>query len=97
MFDLHSLKKKLLRPAPTARRSLALGRSFGAGHGSPGASPLDPLLHMFNPSPYTHVKSQLPCSISLFSFFFQTVQIKNTDYYIYVLLVNKKTSNSDQK
>ena len=44
-----------LRPAPTARRSLTLGRSFGAGHGSPGASPLDPLVRMFNPSSYTHV------------------------------------------
>jgi len=56
----------------------ALGRSFSAGHGSPGASPLDPLVHISNPSPYTHVKSQFPHSISLDFFFFQTVQIKNT-------------------
>ena len=59
-----------LRPAPTARCSLALGPSFGAGHGSPGAAPLDPLVRMFNPSSYTHAKSQLLCSISLNFFFF---------------------------
>ena len=67
-----------LRPAPTARHSLVLGRSFSVGHGLLGASPLGPLVHISNPSPYTHVKSQFPCSISLDFFFFQTVQIKNT-------------------
>ena len=48
----------------------ALGRSFGAGHSSPGASPLDPLVRMFNPSSHTHAKSQLLCSISLNCFIF---------------------------
>ena len=49
---------------------MALSHSFGVGHGSLGASPLDPLVHIFNPSPYAYVKSQLQCSISLNSFFF---------------------------
>ena len=57
---------------------MALSRSFSVGHGLLGASPLDPLVHISNPSPYTHAKSQFPCSISLDFFFFQTVQIKNT-------------------
>jgi len=70
----------------TCAYGTALGLSFSAGHGSPGASPLDPLVHISSPSPYTHVKSQSPCSISLDFFFFQTVQIK---IHIYVLLVNK--------
>ena len=35
-----------------------LGRASGAGHSLPGASPLDPLVHMFNPDPATHVLSQ---------------------------------------
>ena len=46
------------RPVPTARHSLTLGRSFGTGHSLPGASPLDPLVHIFNPSSCTHVSSQ---------------------------------------
>ena len=32
-----------------------LGRASGAGHSLLGARPLDPLVHMFNPSPGTHV------------------------------------------
>ena len=32
-----------------------LGRASGAGHSLPGARPLDPLVHMFNPSCGTHV------------------------------------------
>ena len=54
-----------------------------------GQAPWTPLVCISNPSPYTHVKSQFPCSISLDFFFFQTVQVKNTFNYIYVLLVNK--------
>ena len=46
------------RPVPTARHSLTLGRSFGTGHSLPGASPLDPLVHIFNPSSCTHLSSQ---------------------------------------
>jgi len=72
----HLCQPTSLRPVPTARRSLALGRSFSVGHGSLGASPLDPLVHMFNPSPYTHVKSQLPCSISLYFLFFSNSRNK---------------------
>jgi len=79
-----------LRPAPMARRSLALSRSFSMGHGSPGASPLDPLVHISNPSPYTHVKSQFPCSISLDFFFFQTVQIKiHLTIYMFYWSINR--------
>ena len=37
-----------------------LGCSSGMGHSSPGASPLDPPVHIFNPSFGTHVSSQYP-------------------------------------
>ena len=47
-----------IRPVPTARHSLTLGCSFSTGHSLPGASPLDPPVHMFNPSSCTHVSSQ---------------------------------------
>ena len=46
------------RPVPTARRSLALGRSSSTSHSLPGASPLDPLVHMFNPSSDMHALFQ---------------------------------------
>ena len=64
-----------LRPMPMAWHSAIPLAQVTARQ---GASPLDPLVHIFNPSPYTHVKSQLPYSILLkflfFSFFFfQTV------------------------
>ena len=32
-----------------------LGHASGAGHSLPGASPLDPLVHMFDPSSGTHL------------------------------------------
>ena len=32
-----------------------LGRASGAGHSLPGASPLDPLVRMLDPSSGTHV------------------------------------------
>ena len=32
-----------------------LGRACGAGHSLPGARPLDPLVHMLDPSSATHV------------------------------------------
>jgi len=37
--------------------SLTLGCASGAGHSLPGAHPLDPLVHIFNPSFGTHVSS----------------------------------------
>ena len=46
------------RPVPTSRRSLMLGHDSSTGHSLPGACPLDPLVHMFNPSSGTHFLSQ---------------------------------------
>jgi len=43
------------RPAPMVWHSLMLGHASGAGHSLPGAYPLDPLVHIFNPSFGTHV------------------------------------------
>jgi len=43
---------------PTAWRLLTLGRASSTGHSLPGAHPLDPLVHMFNPSFGMHVSSQ---------------------------------------
>jgi hypothetical protein len=54
------------RPVPTARHLLVLGRSSSTGHSLLGASPLDPLVHMFNPSTGTHLLSQ---SSKLYLFF----------------------------
>ena len=52
------LNQTSFRPMPMARHSLTLSRSFSTGHSLPGASPLDPLVHMFYPSSCTHVSSQ---------------------------------------
>ena len=50
--------KTSFRPVPMAWHLLTLGHSFGTDHSSPGASPLDPLVHIFNPSSCTHLSSQ---------------------------------------
>ena len=56
--QLFKLDLTSFRPMPTARHSLMLGHSFGTGHSLLGASPLDPLVHIFNPSSCTQVSSQ---------------------------------------
>ena len=50
--------KTSFRPMPTSWRSLTLGHDSSTGHSLPGARPLDPLVHIFNPSSGTHVLSQ---------------------------------------
>ena len=52
---LHEKLQGMLDKPKTHAYGMVLGCSFGVGHGLLGASPLDPLVHIFNPSFYTHI------------------------------------------
>ena len=58
----HTTNSTSFRPVPTSRRSLTLGHDSSTGHSLLGACPLDPLVHIFNPSSGTHASSQCWCA-----------------------------------